>query len=209
MKKEINDKNKTINLLNKKISELKQSSNENINQTQEQVEQLIIERDELLRKNENLTKGVIQFNDKIKEVNLIYNNKKENFNKIISIYKEKIKYYKNKIEFLKKKNDDLKLIIKKINSKKDIYDVNTYNSKDNRLSRRNYGFTSNRDFRKQITTPSIKGNENENILYTYTDKRNDENGNSNTQFNKFQDLFDMSQKKYLKNYKIFLSSLDH
>ena len=63
LKKEIESKNSIIKALNQKITkfnndynkklvEIKQNSNEYINQIQEQVEQLIIERDELLRKNE-------------------------------------------------------------------------------------------------------------------------------------------------------------
>ena len=225
MRQEIENKNKTINLLNKKInkfnddynkkiSELKQSSNENINQTQEQVEQLIIERDELLRKNENLTKGLVQFNDKIKEVNLIYNNKTENFNKMITLCKDKIKDYKYKINLLKKKNDELNMVLKKMgmkNNNDNMYNSDIYNSNDNCLTGRNETFSINRYYDRQINSPM---NRNRKIMLAHTDNRNNIKNNFNTfdrneiSYQDFDDPLDLSQKKYLENYKIFLSGLD-
>ena len=109
LKKEIESKNSIIKALNQKITkfnndynkklvEIKQNSNEYINQIQEQVEQLIIERDELLRKNENLTRGLNQFNDKVKEVHLLYNKKTQKYQRDILVYKSKIKQYENEIK---------------------------------------------------------------------------------------------------------------
>ena len=195
--------------------ELKQSSNENINQTQEQVEQLIIERDELLRKNENLTQGLMQFNDKVKEVNLIYNQKLDYFNKTLLTNNQKIKEYKLKIISLKKQIDELNNIIKKYrnnnhNFNNDVYNNNyNYNFEDNQcLSNRYEGMNSIKN------SPFIEKNRN---VYSFTDIRNDiknnlpvtyeRNGNEiNKEF--IEDQLDISQKKYLENYKNFLSGLD-
>ena len=118
MKQEIASKNYVINSLkqkitqfnndyNKKLIEMKQSSDENINQTQEQVEQLIIERDELLRKNENLTRGLMQFNDKVKQVHLLYNQKTDTYHKNTIAFRTKIKQYEAKIKQLQKQIDEL------------------------------------------------------------------------------------------------------
>jgi chromosome segregation ATPase len=228
MKQEIASKNNIINSLNKKISqfnedynkkllELKQSSNENINQTQEQVEQLIIERDELLRKNENLTRGLMQFNDKVKEVNIIYNNKTENYNKNILAFKEKLKEYKLKVNALKKKNDELNMIIKKykINSNNDIYSNNFYNYDEYCLTNRYDNY--NKYLERRVESPYIGNRKNvfpytdnrnnmKNNNMTFTYERNENNFNINPDY--MEDQLDLSQKKYLENYKSFLSGLD-
>ena len=209
MKQEINSKNQTINLLNKKISqfnedynkkllEIKQSSNENINQTQEQVEQLIIERDELLRKNENLTRGLMQFNDKVKEVNLIYNNKTENYNRTISACEEKMKEYKLKIDMLSKKNNELNNIIKNLryntminndnfnnNNENDddnylgrpkttLYNMNN-NYMSNRIENKYQGISKYKHFSRQNVSPFIKNRK----IMAYTDNRNNIKNNYN------------------------------
>ena len=125
LKKEIESKNSIIKALNQKITkfnndynkklvEIKQNSNEYINQIQEQVEQLIIERDELLRKNENLTRGLNQFNDKVKEVHLLYNKKTQKYQRDILVYKSKIKQYENEIKKIQNNS--------KINYSEDIND---------------------------------------------------------------------------------------
>jgi chromosome segregation ATPase len=219
MKQEIAKKNNIINALNNKITqfnadynkkllELKQSSDENINQTQEQVEQLIIERDELLRKNESLTKGLMQFNEKVNEVNLIYNQKLEFFNKSTLSYNEKIKEYKLKIISLKKKIDELYNIIKKYRmNKSDIYN-NYYNLEDKCSSNR---YKENNNI---IKSPYASNNRD---AYSFTDVRNNNRNNCSLTYERngndidkefVEDQLDLSQKKYLENYKNFLSNLD-
>ena len=218
MKQEIAKKNNIINALNIKITqfnedynnkllEIKQSSNENINQTQEQVEQLIIERDELLRKNENLTKGLMQFNDKVKEVNLIYNQKLDFFNKSILANNEKMKEYKLKVITLKKKIDELNNVIKKYRINNGETYNNYYNPEDKCLTNRygemnikNSPFIENK--RNVIPFTDMRNNNINNYSLTY-----ERNGNDiDKEF--FEDQLDVSQKKYLENYKIFLSGLD-
>ena len=227
MRQEIEKKNQIINSLNQKISlfnkdysqkllDLKQNSNENINQTQEQVEQLIIERDELLLKNENLTKGLLQFNDKVKEVNAIYNRKIEYFNKTMTSAQEKIKEYNNTINMLKQKINELNMVIEKL-KKNNIYrngisNDNAFNFGENYLSN-NYGEELNKN---KIRNSNF--NENKTYFYTNTAKRSDFKNNFISKFNKngnnplndeqIEDQLELSQRKYLENYKSFLSSLD-
>ena len=230
MKQEIANKNKIIISLNNKINqfndnykkkllELEQNSNENINQTQEQVEQLIIERDELLRKNENLTRGLMQFNDKVKEVNLLYNQKTEFFNKTMAASKEKLKELKIKMNALKKKNEQLNRIIKKYkmgSTNDDLYNDNNYNVDFNCRSNRKEEANSIKNLNKQNNS-SFNGINSKNIC-SLTDNRNniknnsisltyERNGNPNNQ-DYIEDQLDVSQKKYLENYKNFIYGLD-
>jgi len=245
MRQEINIKNQIINSLNNKISqfnenynkqlnELKRNSFNNINQSQDQVKQLILERDELLRKNEELTKGLLQFNDKVKEVNAIYNAKTENYNKNIVACKEKMKEYRFKIDMLSKKIKELNMIIKKLRLKNNAsFSVNndnidfgigisrgnnySYNLNDNyfsdvndnNLTDRSKGFSRNK-YSSQYTTSPYAQNRRNNV--PYTDSR--VNIKNNFDFDKFENLgcveeqLDLSQKKYLEKYKSFLNGLD-
>ena len=77
------------------------------------INQLINEKNELLKSNEKLSKGLLQFDNKVKEANLIFINKTEFYDKTMSIYKNKIKEYKNKIIILKKKINELNVSLEK------------------------------------------------------------------------------------------------
>ena len=77
------------------------------------INQLINEKNELLKSNEKLSKGLLQFDNKVKEANLIFINKTEFYDKTMSIYKNKIKEYKNKIIILKKKINELYISLEK------------------------------------------------------------------------------------------------
>ena len=82
LKNNLIEKDNTINTLNKriietegnfniKLLEMQQFSDEN----KEQLYQLMNERDELIKKNQELSNGLLQFENKIKEANLIFINK--------------------------------------------------------------------------------------------------------------------------------------
>ena len=247
MRQEINVKNQIINSLNNKISQfnekynnelndIRRNSFNNINQSQDQVKQLMLERNELLRKNEELTKGLLKFNDKVKEVNAIYNTKTENYNKNIVACKEKMKEYRLKINMLNKKINELNMIIKKLRLRKnDNLSVNndnigfgigkgigmrnnySYNLNDNYLSDINdnnltdryKGFSRNKCFSEYNTSPYIQNRRN---IVPSTDSR--VNIKNNLDFDRFENLgcveeqLDLSQKKYLEKYKSFLNGLD-
>jgi hypothetical protein len=245
MRQEINEKNQTINSLNNKISQFNENYNKqlndirrnsfnNINQSQDQMKQLIFERNELLRKNEELTRGLLQFNDKVKEVNAIFNAKTENYNKNIVACKEKMKEYRLKIDMLTKKINELNMIIKKLRLKnnanlsinndnigfgtgKGMRNNNSYNLSDNyfsdindnNLTDRIKGFSRNKCYSEYNASPYIHYKRNN---VPNTDSR--VNIKNNLDFDRFENLgcveeqLDLSQKKYLEKYKSFLNGLD-
>ena len=203
--------------LNKKIKEMRRNSNENINQAQEQVGQLLIERDELERKNEELTKGLLKFDDKVKEANLIFLNKTKSFNKTILAYKNKMKEYKNKICLLKKKIDELHAINKNLKLKENLGNNYDYPHK-NRLVTARRVYLNNDDivkkYREFSVSPSAM-NRNKHLQKDYdVNKRNnykinDVINNSNQKIHYIDNRSDYNQKNYIENYKSFLSELDN
>jgi chromosome segregation ATPase len=229
LKAEISNKNKIINSLNNKISkfnedynnkllQLQQNSNENVNQMQEQIEQLIIERDELLRKNENLTRGLMQFNDKVNEVNTIYNNKIEYFNKSVTNFKHRINQYKNQINILEAKNHELNNTINEIKNnggQMTLDDLknesNLYNRVSQNKGRKLLNNTNVWNYRNTPLTEK-RGNVNKaNKFYTYERNENFNLKNNNINNNSYEDVenqLDISQKQHLENYKSFLYGLD-
>ena len=233
MKQNLLSKDKTIENLNlklknfndnynKKVMEIKQQTNENINQTQEQVEQLIIERDELVRKNEELTNGLLNFDNKVKEANVIFTKKTENYNKNLLACKNKIKDYKNKISLLKRKVDELHLVIKKLKFKENIGNLDySYNYTVNSGRRKEYlgsSFFNNEQFNRQRNYPMPPYNENKDNFSTknfsrdylkLNNKYTYEMNENNPEMDYTENQLDISQKKYLENYKSFLSELDN
>jgi len=120
LNRNISEKDKTINILNKKLIELEGNFNLKLVEMQQidkenetKINQLINEKNELLKSNEKLSKGLLQFDNKVKEANLIFINKTEFYDKTMSIYKNKIKEYKNKIIILKKKINELNVSLEK------------------------------------------------------------------------------------------------
>ena len=247
MRQEITSKNNLINSLNQKITqfnndykkkllEIKQSSDENMNQTQEQVEQLIIERDELLRKNENLTQGLMQFNDKVKEVHLLYNKKTEAYHKNVIAFKSKMKQYETRIKQLVQKNNELKSLINNCNIEDNIENENNYLNLDNRneelLSGKKYTFSENNNMNinkiNNKCSPYIT-NSKKNIIQNnnmpnnnrgrkiFNNNMNNINSNNNLrnltyeirESQKYNDeeQNDLLQKNFLENYKTYLSEL--
>ena len=122
-KKNLIEKDNLINSLNKKIIELEGNFNLKMIEMQQisaendaQISKLINEKNELIKNNEKLSNGLMQFDNKVKEANLIFINKTDFYDKSISLFKNKINEYKNKIILLKKKIKELNLIIEKNNN---------------------------------------------------------------------------------------------
>ena len=244
LKNNLIEKENTINNLNKKIIEtegnfnlklleIQQFSDEN----KEQFDQLLNERDELLKKNQELSNGLMQFDNKVKEANLIFINKTEFYNKSLDNYKNKIVDYKNKISILKKKINELYLVIEKMklggntNFKINKNLTNFYHknlaSTPGPFHRSVRGITpfSRRYFKEKDEISLYNMNKINNISF-YDDnninnisnaavfqgihngkKIDNNNGKSNNGENEYK--LDYSQKQYLENYKSFLSGLEY
>lgn len=121
-KKNLVEKDNLINSLNKKVIELEGNFNLKLIEMQQisaeneaQISKLINEKNELIKNNEKLSNGLMQFDNKVKEANLIFMNKTDFYDKSISLFKNKINEYKNKVVLLKKKIKELNLIIERNN----------------------------------------------------------------------------------------------
>ena len=106
-------KQKNINseeLFKDNLNKLQFNNEEIINQikeSQNQIEKLIIERDELLKENNELRGNFQIFNKSLKEANDLFNEKTKSYNNEINNYISKIKDYRNKIQQLKLKINEL------------------------------------------------------------------------------------------------------
>ena len=236
------EKDNTINTLNKKIIEtegnfnlklleMQQFSDEN----KDELDQILSERDELLQKNQELSSGLLNFGDKVKEANLIFINKTQFYNKSLEAYKNKIKDYKNKITILKRKVNELYLIIEKMK-------LNNYNLKLNPVFnnyhknlvstpgefRHNRGEMtpfSKRFFRDKDNISLYNMNKKSNISvldnevnfnnlsHSINGIKNTsnfiDNGNGQNNLCDTEDKLEYDQKQYLEHFKSFLSKLDN
>ena len=236
------EKDNTINTLNKKIIEaegnfnlklleMQQFSDEN----KDEFEQIVSERDELLKKNQELSSGLINFGDKVKEANLIFINKTQFYNKSLDAYKNKIKDYKNKIAILKRKINELYLIIEKMKLNNHNLRINPVlnNFHKNLVStpgvyRHNRGeitpFTKrffrdkdnislyNMNKKSNISVLDNEVNIN-NISHSINGIKNTsniiDNGNGHSNLGDTEDKLEYDQKQYLEHFKSFLSKLDN
>ena len=190
-----------------------------------------------------MSNGLLQFDNKVKEANLIFINKTEFYNQSLNVYKNKIKDYKNKISILKKKINELYLVIEKIklNGNYDFNkDINNISNINNRFNRHLVSTPGPYRHARGAKTPFSKSyfrDKDELSLYNYNKKNNisifDEkafNSANNINITSFQDNYkekkinmdnglsnfedndnklDYDQRKYLENYKSFLSGLDY
>ena len=209
-------------------------------ENKEQFDLLVNERDELLKKNQELSNGLLNFDNKVKEANLIFINKTEFYNQSINAYKQKIKDYKNKISILKKKVNELYLIIEKMKLNGGL----EYNDNLNKLYKNNLASTpgpyrharganisfSRRYFREKDDISLYNANKKNNISFVddthfqntthitplngifKNNKINNDNDNGEKIYGDSKDKLDKldyDQRKYLENYKSFLSGLDY
>ena len=230
LKNNLSKKDDIINSLNKKIIELEGNFNLKYIEMQQikaenetQISKLINEKNELIKNNEKLSNGLLQFDNKVKEANMIFMNKTEFYDKSIIIFKNRIKEYKNKVILLKKKIKELNLIIENNNIQK-------LNNNNINIFKRNIDFTPNSFIiPKRKTTPCtlkffddkndfIHNNSmNINMNRTYLDIRDNKNSQNNKNMdylNKSQistnNYFfeeDNNQKQYINNFKSFLTKL--
>ena len=188
-----------------------------------QISKLINEKNELIKNNEKLSNGLLQFDNKVKEANMIFMNKTEFYDKSIIIFKNKIKEYKNKVILLKKKIKELNLIIENNNIQK-------LNNNNINIFKRNIDFTPSSFIipKRKMTPCTLKffddkndfihnNSMNINMNRTYLDIRDNKNSQNNKNMdylNKSQistnNYFfeeDNNQKQYINNFKSFLTKL--
>ena len=99
---ELENKEKIIQELKYKLNNYENSISNN-----NQINELLIERDELIKQNNELKNGFEKYNEEIKEVNYLFNIKTDSLNQIIIDYSNKIKIYRSKIQQLKLKINEL------------------------------------------------------------------------------------------------------
>ena len=182
---------------------------------------------------------MLNFDNKVKEANLIFINKTEFYNQSINAYKQKIKDYKNKISILKKKVNELYLIIEKmkLNNGSGLEFNHNLNKRFNnyfsstpgpyRHARGANNSFSRRYFREKDDISLYNANKKNNISFLddnhfqntslitpfssnfKNNKINNDNDNGQNIIGDNNDKLDYDQRKYLENYKSFLSGLDY
>ena len=151
----------------------------------------------------------------------MYNAKTENYNKNILAFKEKMKEFATKIKILKKKNFELNMIIKNagINCGNDFCSnmdsISLYNMNgDGNILDRGRGVRSPlsslstlNDKKKYCYGTDNRKNIKDNLFNSKVFKTY-ERDSDHIKRNIAEDQLDKSQKKYLDDYKSFLSGLD-
>ena len=224
----LKEKDDLIDDLNKKIIGLEGNFNlksiemqQILTENETQIRQLINEKNELIKNNEKLSKGLLQFDNKVKEANMIFINKTEFYEKSMEIFKNKIKEYKNKIVILKNKINELNLdheknkIVNSNNNKlnNDIFHKNIFSNPCSiiRPKRRMTPFTRKFFDEKNEYIHNISMNKtNLDILENNNMSMNIHNLNKSQIYpeKEFGYEEDNNQKLYLENYKSFLNGLD-
>ena len=203
--------------LNLKCIEMQQLSAEN----ETRLSQLINEKNELIKNNEKLSNGLLQFDNKVKEANMIFINKTEFYNKSINIFKNKINEYKNKIALLKNKINELNSIIEKnknkvINNQHKLNRPNIY-QKDIistpgsfLIPRRKMTPFTQKFFDEKSEYFEIRNNNmnKTNLDILESNSMNYFNKNNLNKKNESEYEEENNQKRYLEHYKSFLSGLD-
>ena len=203
--------------LNLKCIEIQQLSAEN----ETRLSQLINEKNELIKNNEKLSNGLLQFDNKVKEANMIFINKTEFYNKSINIFKNKINEYKNKIALLKNKINELNSIIEKnknkvINNQHKLNRPNIY-QKDIistpgsfLIPRRKMTPFTQKFFDEKSEYFEIRNNNmnKTNLDILESNSMNYFNKNNLNKKNESEYEEENNQKRYLEHYKSFLSGLD-
>ena len=212
LKQNLSEKDDIIDDLNKRVIELEGNLNLKCIEIQQlsaenetRLSQLINEKNELIKNNEKLSNGLLQFDNKVKEANMIFINKTEFYNKSINIFKNKINEYKNKIALLKNKINELNSIIEKnknkvINNQHKLNRPNIYqkdiisNPGSFLIPRRKMTPFTQKFFDEKSEYFEIRNN---NMNKTNLNKKNE---------SEYEE--ENNQKRYLEHYKSFLSGLD-
>ena len=228
LKQNLSEKDDIIDDLNKRVIELEGNLNLKCIEIQQlsaenetRLSQLINEKNELIKNNEKLSNGLLQFDNKVKEANMIFINKTEFYNKSINIFKNKINEYKNKIALLKNKINELNSIIEKnknkvINNQHKLNRPNIY-QKDIistpgsfLIPRRKMTPFTQKFFDEKSEYFEIRNNNmnKTNLDILESNSMNYFNKNNLNKKNESEYEEENNQKRYLEHYKSFLSGLD-
>ena len=228
LKQNLSEKDDIIDDLNKRVIELEGNLNLKCIEIQQlsaenetRLSQLINEKNELIKNNEKLSNGLLQFDNKVKEANMIFINKTEFYNKSINIFKNKINEYKNKIALLKNKINELNSIIEKnknkvINNQHKLNRPNIY-QKDIistpgsfLIPRRKMTPFTQKFFDEKSEYFEIRNNNmnKTNLDILESNSMNYFNKNNLNKKNESEYEEENNPKRYLEHYKSFLSGLD-
>ena len=191
-------KEQIIEFLNNKINELQNNDdyiNTSLNEEEnlkDEIEKLQIEKDELFNQNQKLTLGINSFNERLKEINEIYNKKNEAFINEINSYKTKLLEYKKKIIILKIKIDELYNIKSGERGMIPIYSNMENNEYDKAF------------FKYKNLTPDRLMNKNRNKIRK---KKNETKDFREYNLGEKEDTLQKEQKQFVKNYREFLEKL--
>ena len=160
------------------------------------IDKLIIERDELLKENNELRNNLEKFNNELKEANDLFNEKTKSFTDDINNNNKKIKDYRNKIQQLKLKINELikekEQLQNKLNDNEKKYLKQLNNKKELSLTPQT----------KKIN-PIIN-----NALNMINSKDIENNNNNNKVIHSPIDFFSESQQKSLEDFKKVLLKID-
>ena len=213
-------KDRFINELQNKISEIEEqfkieingiqmNTEENaskIKQSQNQVEELLIQRDEVLKKNQKLINGVEYFNANIKELNDLMNKKIQSSFNVINSYNLKLKEYRAKINQLKQRINEQNSEIQKLKKQNQMLKENKQKLIEGKLLNNsiplrspslpsykvNSSFANNSNYNTMSSNNNLMSNNNVNNIQ-----------NINPQINsQFKDDFAFNQNNNYNNYEI-------
>ena len=213
-------KDRFINELQNKISEIEEqfkieingiqmNTEENaskIKQSQNQVEELLIQRDEVLKKNQKLINGVEYFNANIKELNDLMNKKIQSYFNVINSYNLKLKEYRSKINQLKQRINEQNSEIQKLKKQNQMLKENKQKLIEGKLLKNNIPLRSP-SLPSYKVNSSFANNSNYNTMSSNNNLMSNNNINNIPNIqpqinNQFKDDFVFNQNNNFNNYEI-------
>ncbi len=198
--KELKEKNKgieeEIKLQNEQFNlklNLEDNNFSEIDEAKNKVNQLLLEREDLIKENSNLKNIYGQFNNDIKEVNDLFNDKVKIFENVLITKSRKIKELQGKINLLNEEKNNLIQENNKLKSEKSKLEKNAGNEisllRGSKNNNNNFISRNQFDFQNQGST-FLKS------------------GNRNINFNNIEDPFADSQQKSIEEFKQMLNKVD-
>ena len=213
-------KDRFINELQNKISEIEEqfkieingiqmNTEENaskIKQSQNQFEELLIQRDEVLKKNQKLINGVEYFNANIKELNDLMNKKIQSYFNVINSYNLKLKEYRSKINQLKQRINEQNSEIQKLKKQNQMLKENKQKLIEGKLFKNNIPLRSP-SLPSYKVNSSFANNSNYNTMSSNNNLMSNNNINNIPNIqpqinNQFKDDFVFNQNNNFNNYEI-------
>ena len=189
-------KDKQIYILNKRIKELENllKNKDKKKSVNYDIENLVKEKENLYNENQKLLSGINTFNQQLKEVNQLYTNKTQEYINEINSYKNKLSDYKRKIILLKRKIDELytnKNISEYEKSPNMVPLINYLKENNNNMKKVTYN-----NFKTSITPDRI------------SNVKNKLDTNSRLYTKQTDDILGDKQKKFAKDFKLYLENIN-